>query len=715
MIVKMLTYNIKKNYKIFLVFYVTCVLMVGLFFSFLSILEKSFLIHISRLGNPQRVINNARVPLIIVSLSLLYVIHYVVTFMLEEHKKEYALQSILGIPNRFISRLFSLQIIISMAISILIGLGVGYLLTLVISNFFLLILGEFSSMLIVPFSFQATCITIGAFTLMTVVTLFVQRRRIKCMVVLEFLKNRKKINLHTSYTRLLLVQLFLTGICTPLVLYEVYRSVGIDLPLWQIINFVIIFLLLVMTCFFREKTYPVVPFVRALLMIFYSFCLLCIYLSVSTVGAELFPYNPSNMIPMAGILLVVGILSLLYSTGNFISFMRLRNQKWYYPRIITLATYKFRIASHVKTITFIAICFTLSIMTIFASSLLPQWLRQYNEKKIFADIELSSEYKHTKEAPPESLFLLQADMIEDALKKNQYSVAHMLRVRSYFMHLDDFKQRKKNNFPPLAIGMSDYNALLAVQGVSPITLAPNSVGVQVFDGYFSEETTLPKQVEIAGNSYNVEDGYFQNIMPIHIFNSYTEYIYVVPDHALTKAYPAKSHIFWWLKSSGTYDVLKSLDTKLMVWQESLDEYKKSFLVRIQTLEDASAMEGVVVLILLLSYMSMLLIVFPAVVLSIQLLAHKSRDNKWFSVLHHLGDTKLQKHRLSWVLFWIFIPSVLAIVLSCSMGGMLLCSNWIFLSSLVGVHFLVITGAVTLLLFSVIITLFTFVTYRSYRE
>ena len=125
MYAKLALRNVKRSAKDYLIYVITLILSVGLFYGFMSIASPYYNESLPVKINLEILNKAMRIAVPIVALLVIFLISYVNTYMLRRKQKEFAVQTIIGMEQS--AFIFFMETMIMGAISIILGilLGIG--------------------------------------------------------------------------------------------------------------------------------------------------------------------------------------------------------------------------------------------------------------------------------------------------------------------------------------------------------------------------------------------------------------------------------------------------------------------------------------------------------------------------------------------------------------------------------------------------------------
>ena len=125
MYAKLVFRNAKRSVKDYLVYIVTMTICVTLFYAFLSISSSYYNPDIGSEYNFTLLSDGMKIAICMITLLLLFLIRFVNHYMLRRKQKEFAVQSIMGMEQKTIGRIFFAETLIMGMFSILIGIFCG--------------------------------------------------------------------------------------------------------------------------------------------------------------------------------------------------------------------------------------------------------------------------------------------------------------------------------------------------------------------------------------------------------------------------------------------------------------------------------------------------------------------------------------------------------------------------------------------------------------
>lgn len=123
--VKMVLRNVKRSSKDYLIYFLTLVLCVALFYSFLSISSSYYHPNIGANYDISMLGNQMKAVIVLITSLLIFLVHYVNSFMVRRKQKEFALQTIMGMERRTTAFIFFSETFVIGIAAFLFGLFLG--------------------------------------------------------------------------------------------------------------------------------------------------------------------------------------------------------------------------------------------------------------------------------------------------------------------------------------------------------------------------------------------------------------------------------------------------------------------------------------------------------------------------------------------------------------------------------------------------------------
>ena len=186
MYAKLVLRNAKRSVKDYLIYIVTMTICVTLFYSFLSISSSYYQPDIGSEYNFTVLSDGMKVAICVITLFLLFLIRFVNNYMLRRKQKEFAVQSIMGMEQKTIGRLFFAETFVMGMISIAIGIFLGVFCSQFITAMLLTSYGKSYELTWTLFP-DTVLLTIGFFVLSFLVVGLFNTRTIRKTKIIDML------------------------------------------------------------------------------------------------------------------------------------------------------------------------------------------------------------------------------------------------------------------------------------------------------------------------------------------------------------------------------------------------------------------------------------------------------------------------------------------------------------------------------------------------
>lgn len=125
MYAKLALENVKKSTKDYLIYIVTLTACISMFYAFLSISSNYYDPNIGAEFNLDILDDGIKYAILLITVLLMFLMQYVNHFMIQRRKREFAIQSIIGMEQSTIARLFFVESLIMGIFSLIVGIGLG--------------------------------------------------------------------------------------------------------------------------------------------------------------------------------------------------------------------------------------------------------------------------------------------------------------------------------------------------------------------------------------------------------------------------------------------------------------------------------------------------------------------------------------------------------------------------------------------------------------
>lgn len=686
MYAKLIFRNAKRSIKDYLIYIVTMTICVTLFYAFLSISSSYYNPDIGSEYDFTLLSDGMKVAICMITLLLLFLIQFVNHYMLRRKQKEFAVQSIMGMEQKIIGRIFFAETLIMGIISILIGIFFGIFCSQFITAMFLTTYGE-------PYEISWTLFpdtvlwTVAFFTFsFLVVGIFnthtIQKTKIITMLSAEKenepeLKKSRWIFVMVIIFELFTVWAFITGIIKSLFFYDSRFPIPVQLMYFGNILFPAVTLGWSFLWLFQKKKWDFQKLLCGLL----ACSVLNTFAAVSVPALTNQYYLPLGsgtlrkylLFALLDLLFFIG--ALIYLASSFIVIWKEKSPEHRYKgeNLFFFGQITSKLKTTSKTMTLICITLVLAIFLFIAAPILMGWALGYLDIHAMYDVQIFSEYNDVydeKELPRDNY-----EMVTDFLKEHDIEIAYDCTFNLYLPKKEDFSSRIKYNFPVVAISLSDYNIIRKMLGYEQISLGENEFATQWQTIATEEERNrfLSEHTDILtdGGTLKIsEQPYYEEAMGETLYNSYTDVLYIFPDNICKKLLSVMRNRYITTTEKITYENASELEKIFMNEYPEQIENGASYDIRFRTLQVNSTKANNFVMQVAMLYGAIVLMVICLTVLSLQQLLDAGQYKYRFSVLRKLGveEKQISKLILKQLSVWFGLPILVAIVVAAVMIG-----------------------------------------------
>lgn len=675
MYAKLAIRNVQRSAKDYLIYVVTLILSVGMFYGFFSIVSPYYndtlpiQIHLEILNKAMR----AAVPA--VGLLIVFLLSYMNSHMLRRKQKEFAIQTIIGMEQRTVAWIFFLETIIIGAVAIIIGIILGTFVSQIIS---IIVVRAFTAeyhlhLMLFPDTVLWTVLFFGAiFLLMGIKNI----RTVRRMKVIDMLQNdqngTERLDLHQQLGKwsaaVALVSLAAFGMLLSLII-----RVPLTFPARLLIGIAAgttIGSCLTAVCFFidarRKKTGYLPLSLMAVCSLVAGILLMTlhpVFESLVRQGLTIQAYV--TMPPVIALFLIVFSIVVFFSNLSWlITNTAKRNASFYYGNLFLIGQLKSRFGRGSKTMGIIACVLTASIVLFAWLPIMAIRINSYQLVMSAFDVQVGTMFTASEDALPTGT--LDYDFITEYLEQNGYGLTGVVRGELFVVNPEDLNHWEKE-YPLLAISLSDYNDLRNLSGLSPLVLKQNEFGVAW------NNTALPETIhqfnqstsflEVGNTTLDKADNY-KDPVGISLFTSRTEAVYIIPDRCCRGLQLATTFYSANTDHPLTFEFAQQFDKEVGAHQRNLGNFPaEQVFVRLHTLQSNEGISNMLLLALAGAYSALVLIVISLTILSVQQLTDAIEQKKRFQIIAKLGVDKSDRNRCirQQMLFWFGLPVLVALI------------------------------------------------------
>ncbi len=686
MYAKLVFRNAKRSVKDYLVYIVTMTICVTLFYSFLSISSSYYNPDIGSAYDFTLLSDGMKMAVCMITLLLLFLIRFVNHYMLRRKQKEFAVQSIMGMEQRTIGRLFFAETLIMGIISILTGIFLGVFCSQFITAMLLTTYGKSYQLSWTLFP-DTVLLTVSFFMLSFLIVGLRNTRTIQKTKIIDMLSADRENEPELEKNRwifvaailfeLFTVWAFITGITKVLFYYDSRFALPVQLMYFGNILFPAVTLVWSVLWVFRKKKWGFQKLLCGLLS-----CSVLNSLTAASVPALTNRYYLPLGNGMLRQYLLFVLMNLLFFICAFIYLASYSIVTWkdkspehrykeenlfFFGQILS------KLQTTSKTMTLICTTLVLAIFLFIAAPILTGWASGYLDIHSMYDVQIFTKYNNVydeKELPQDDY-----ETITDFLDEHDIETAYDCTFNLYLPRKKDFSRRIKYDFPIVAISLSDYNTLREMLGYEQISLGESEFTTQWKPIAAEEELNVFLKENItaetdAGILTLSSKSHYKEPIGETVYNSYTNVLYVFPDSICEKLLPVMRNRYITTTEKITYENALQLEKIFMAAYPEQAENKAAYGVRFSTLQMNSALAGNFILQASMIYGAVVLMVICLTVLSLQQLLDAGQYKYRFCVLRKLGveETHIGKLILKQLGVWFGLPIVVAVAVAAVVTG-----------------------------------------------
>ena len=681
MYAKLVLRNARRSIQDYLVYILTMTICVTLFYSFLSISSSYYNPDIGAEYDFTMLSDGMKLAICAVTLFLLFLIRFVNNYMLRRRQREFALQSIMGMEQRTIGRLFFAETFLMGLVSIAAGIFLGVFCSQFITAMLLTSYGKQYEITWTLFP-DTVLLTVAFFVLSFLVVGLSNTRAIRKMKIIDMLtadrengpelRKSRWIWMLTFLFEVFSVWMCITGVQKVLFYWDSRFALPMQLMFWGNILFPAISLLWpVLWAFCRKKGgFPVLLsglLISALLNTLAA-------ASVPVLNSQYFLGLGGGAVNQYLLFVLVDLIflicALLYLVSSFIVAWkegapehRYKDENlFFFGQIIS------KLSTTSKTMSLTCVTLVLAIFLFIAAPVLVGWASGYLDARSMYDVQIYSRYNDVYEEAnlPQDDY----DAVTDYLTDHSIETAYDCTFSLYLPNRADFHNRVKYDFPVVAIALSDYNTIREMLGYEPIFLADDEFTTQwqaiattdERDSFLRDHTQVQTD---AGTLTLAEQSYYEEAIGQTAYNSYTNVLFVFPDSVCAQLLPVMRNRYITTTDAISYDNARELEQVFTEQYPELADTGVAYSIRLSTLQINSTRAGNFVLQAAMLYGAVVLMVICLTVLSLQQLLDAGQYRYRFSVLRKLGveERNIRKLVLKQLGVWFGLPIVVAIGVS----------------------------------------------------
>ena len=683
MYAKLVFRNVKRSVKDYLLYIVTITICVAMFYAFLSISSKYYNPVIGAEFDITMLAGGMKIAICAVSLLLLFLINYVNRYMLQKRQKEFAVEMITGMEQKIIGRIFFAETFLLSFLSLSAGIIMGMLASQFITAMLLASFGKTYALTWTLFP-DTVLLTAGFFMLCQIVVGMGNVRILNKSKIIELMTSdrRNEKPLHKSRWMMLICIFYgvmlLWMVESGIVNYELYfdnrHPLPVKLMYWGNVLFPILTLAWEVAAYFLKRKKDDISHIGGILV--GAICTAVPAFSIPMLentyflGFDTPTQNKYLLFVITDILFIISAIIYLANTALIHWKESSVQHKYKNTNLFLFGQISSKLSTNTKTMTIICITLTFSICLFVIAPILSGWSLGYLDKRSICDIQISSLYNHVYQE--ENLPDTDYEEITKFLEMYNISADYNIIFSEYLPKKEQFHQRVKYNFPPLALAVSDYNDLRKMLGYEPIKLAEDEFTTQWT--FTAENEDIEEYIDKcpiletdAGNLRISENSAFQDSMGESIYNLYTDFVYIIPDEAAGKLLQVQRNRFVKTSTPLSYNMAAELENILLdaYPEDSGSTDSADYNNTIHTSEANRIISSNFVLKASMIYVAVVLMVMCLTVLALQQLLDAGKYRYRFSVLRKLGveEPQIGKLVLKQLSVWFGFPIIVSVIVS----------------------------------------------------
>ena len=702
MYAKLVFRNARRSIQDYLVYILTMTICVTLFYSFLSISSSNYDPDIGTEYDFTMLSDGMKLAICAITLFLLFLIRFVNNYMLRRKQREFALQSIMGMEQRTIGRLFFAETFLMGLVSIVAGIFFGVFCSQFITAMLLTSYGKQYEITWTLFP-DTVLLTVAFFVLSFLVVGLSNTRAIRKLKIIDMLTANRENGPELRKSRWIWVLMVLfevfsvwmcvTGVQKVLFYWDSRFALPVQFMFWGNILFPAMSLLWPVLWALRRKKGGFTALFSGLL--FSAF--------LNTLAAASVPMlNSRYLLALGGgainqyllfvlVDLIFLICVLIYLVSSFIVAWKEGKPEHRYKgeNLFFFGQIISKLSTTSKTMSLTCVTLVLAIFLFIAAPVLVEWASGYLDARSMYDVQIYSRYNDVYEEAnlPQDDY----DTVTDYLTDHSIETAYDCTFSLYLPNRADFHNRVKYDFPVVAIALSDCNTIREMLGYEPIFLADGEftthwqtiATTDERDSFLRDHTQVQTD---AGTLTLAEQSYYEEAIGQTAYNSYTNVLFVFPDSVCAQLLPVMRNRYITTTDAISYDNARELEQVFTEQYPELADTGVAYSIRLSTLQINSTRAGNFVLQAAMLYGAVVLMVICLTVLSLQQLLDAGQYRYRFSVLRKLGveERNIRKLVLKQLGVWFGLPIVVAIGVSTVVIVYFLQTIYVEISAYIGI-------------------------------
>lgn len=629
--------NAKRSIKDYLIYFVTLILCVSLFYGFTSLSSSDYKLITEDSYNLEMLKQILKYSTYIVTSLLVILIGYVNKYMIKRRKREFATYILLGAPQKTVAFMFFIEMLVVGIISIFIGIFIGTLFSQLVTALVLITAKQE-----IIFSFKiyvdTVIITFIFFIAMFCIIGVFNIKSLTKIKIIDMINDEKKTEFQFKRSNIVYISIFIISI------------------------------------------------------LFYIICGYCSYKILQAMSdITIIRGTKVSCALVAIITFVIGTYALFYSLAYIIVVIKEKwtSFKYEYTNLFLIGSIVSKIKTAPILMATISLTFLGAALSFTLTLLMAQWGEGFLDYRLPFDINISNSYIHITEI--KDIPKIDYSDLASYFSNEKYGLKDYCQVEKYFIKDTDFyKGRNKENpyesksMPALAIGLSDYNNLRRMLGYNEITLGDNEFTTQWEkiddDIYINDNINNNSTIDVNGTKLNISSNpYYKETIGEYIYNMGTGTLIILPDDICKTLVLAETDFFGNTKSKMSCDEAVKLRKEYVPnWFEenyrgvctkygdnisSRNESIYPGSIRIKVGEASEILNSTLSMRILGIYLGTVLLMISLTVLALQQLSDSIEHKERFKTLKKLGidNKEINKLILKQISLYFIMPIAIAVI------------------------------------------------------
>lgn len=624
MYAKLAKSNARKSIKDYLIYFITIIICVSLFYAITSLSSSSYEFITEDSYNFKTLQLILKYSTYVITAILILLIAYVNKYMIRRRQREFATYILLGAEQKSIAFMFFIETLIIGTLAIIAGIFVGTLFSQAITALVLVSVN------------QEVVFTLRLY-MDTVVITFIFFIAMFCIIGLYNVSVLNKIKLIDMLNASKQVE------------FQFRRS---------------------------GKVYGVIFGLSILLYI------VCVYCTFKLINTEIdYSIKSLTYIGISLVSFIIGTFALFYSISYILIYLKGKciNFKYEGTNLFLIGSIVSKIKTAPILMATIAMTFLGAMISFIMTLAMAQWSLGYLNMRVPYDIDIRNDYSYNFDI--EDIPKLDYGEVVQYLNDEGYSVRDYCQVEKYFIDKDEFYTGDRNNSPMLAISLSDFNKLRTMLGYEKINLKENEFTTQwhsvVNNTDISKFLSKNKHLNINGEILNIsKDSHYKESIGERIYDFYSYNIIILPDKVCKDLTLAETNFLANLNNQMSYKDAVNFESKYIEkWFKEnnrylIEKYSKEFDITssiidgiVKSSETNNILNMTLAMRILGVYLCIVLLTISFTVLALGQLTDSIEHKDRYNVLRKLGveENDINKIVLKQISIYFVVPIAIALI------------------------------------------------------